>query len=104
MRILLILSYAFSVWMLIDALKRDAKVYWLVIIFFPFGEWIYFFMVKIHDFIGDRVQSESTVKCRSCRHCVKLYDDGVKCNAGGKPVFLTTTHVDYCNSHQAAMR
>jgi hypothetical protein len=104
MRILLMLSYAFSLWMLIDALKRDAKPYWYVIIFFPLGEWVYFFMVKIHDFTGGRGQSDSTKKCRSCRHCVQIYDDGVKCSASGKPLFMTTTHVDYCDRYLDAMR
>jgi len=99
MRYLLILSYAFSVWMLVDALKRDAKNYWLVIIFFPFGEWIYFFMVKIHDFKSNRIRSESTMKCRSCRHCIQVYDDGVKCKASGKPLFMTNTHADYCDQN-----
>jgi len=49
MQILLFLQSAFSVWMLVDAYKRGAVFYWYAIILFPFGEWIYFFTVKIHD-------------------------------------------------------
>ncbi len=36
-------------WMLIDALRRRADGYWYLIIFVPFGEWFYFFKVKVHD-------------------------------------------------------
>ena len=100
MHVFLILSYAFSIWMVVDAFKRGSEHYWYLIILFPFGEWVYFFLVKIHDFTGAWSRSESTVKCRSCRYCVKLYDDGVRCSAGGKPVFMTSTHVDYCTDHQ----
>jgi hypothetical protein len=37
--------------MIVDAIKREAPFYWfLIIIFIPFGQWIYFFMVKIQSF------------------------------------------------------
>jgi hypothetical protein len=45
---LLILQHAFMAWMLIDAIRRGAERRWFWIIFIPFGEWYYFFMVKIH--------------------------------------------------------
>ena len=48
-RILLILDSIFSVWMLIDALQRGARSYWYMVVMLPFGEWFYFFKVKIHD-------------------------------------------------------
>jgi hypothetical protein len=44
------LQTAFMIWMLVDAVKRRVEFYWYIIIFFPFGEWVYFFAVKIHDF------------------------------------------------------
>jgi hypothetical protein len=48
-RVLLLLQHAFMAWMLIDAIRRRADGYWYLIIFIPFGEWFYFFRVKIHD-------------------------------------------------------
>ena len=100
MHILLLLSYAFSVWMLVDAFKRGAEHYWYLIIFFPFGEWVYFFLVKIHDFEGGLFSSRSRAQCESCRHCVRLFDDGVRCKAGGKPTFMTNIHIDYCTEYE----
>ena len=47
-RALFILQHAFMAWMLIDAYRRGAERRWFWIIFIPFGEWYYFFMVKIH--------------------------------------------------------
>ncbi len=48
-RALLLLQHAFMAWMLIDAIRRRADRYWYWIILIPFGEWYYFFKVKIHD-------------------------------------------------------
>lgn len=48
-RILFILQSAFSLWMLVDAIRRKRDRYWFVVIMLPFGEVAYFFMVKIHD-------------------------------------------------------
>ena len=49
LRVLFFLQTAFSLWMLVDALRRGAAYHWYLVIMLPFGEWIYFFMVKIHD-------------------------------------------------------
>jgi len=49
MQLLFFLQTAFSIWMVVDAYQRGAMFYWYIIIMFPFGEWIYFFTVKIHD-------------------------------------------------------
>jgi hypothetical protein len=49
-RVLLTLQHLFMLWMLIDAIRRRADYYWYLVMFVPFGEWAYFFMVKIHDF------------------------------------------------------
>ncbi len=48
-RILTILQTAFSLWMLIDAIRRRSPFYWYILILLPFGEIAYFLMVKIHD-------------------------------------------------------
>lgn len=48
-RVLFFLETAFSLWLLVDAIRRRRAVYWYPIILLPFGEWFYFFMVKIHD-------------------------------------------------------
>ena len=42
---------AFKIWMVVDAIRRGAAYYWFFIIFFlPFGELVYFAMVKADDF------------------------------------------------------
>ena len=45
-----VLSTAFSLWMLYDAMQRRVPAYWFCIICVPMGEFAYFFAVKIHDF------------------------------------------------------
>ena len=46
---LVILSYGFSIWMFVDALRRKAEFYWFVIIIFlmPIGAIAYFVVVKL---------------------------------------------------------
>jgi hypothetical protein len=43
---------ACTIWMLVDAYRRQADWYWFLIILFfqPFGPWIYFFVVKVGEF------------------------------------------------------
>jgi hypothetical protein len=48
-RILFFLQQAFSLWMLVDAIRRGSRTHWYFVVMLPFGEWVYFFMVKIHD-------------------------------------------------------
>jgi hypothetical protein len=48
-RALFIIQSAFSAWMFWDAVRRRAETYWYFIIMMPFGEVVYFFLVKIHD-------------------------------------------------------
>lgn len=47
---LYVISSAFSLWMLYDAIQRRAPYYWFCIICIPMGEFAYFFAVKIRDF------------------------------------------------------
>ncbi len=48
--LLLLLESSFSIWMLVDAIGRPGiPRYWYWVILMPFGEWFYFFKVKIHD-------------------------------------------------------
>ena len=49
MHILFLLQTGFSIWMLVDALSRGCRPFWYFVILMPFGEWVYFFAVKIHD-------------------------------------------------------
>ncbi len=93
---LLLFSYAFSVWMLVDAHKRGAQHYWYLIIFFPFGEWVYFFLIKIHDFKGGLFSSGSDLRCKTCRYCVRLNERGVTCRYSGRPNFKKNIHVGHC--------
>ncbi len=42
-----LLLMAFKIWMVVDAIQRRAGYIWLMVIFFlPFGEFVYFFMVR----------------------------------------------------------
>jgi hypothetical protein len=50
MTILYLLQAAFTIWMLVDAVRRRPILYWYVIIFLPFGPLVYFFAFKIHDY------------------------------------------------------
>ena len=43
------LQSVFSVWMMVDAVQRGSARYWYPVLFLPFGPFVYFFMVKIHD-------------------------------------------------------
>jgi hypothetical protein len=44
-----LLQTAFMVWMLVDAYRRGADWFWMLLIFFVpfFGAWAYFFLVKV---------------------------------------------------------
>lgn len=45
-----LLVLAFNIWMLVDAIRRGADYYWLMIIaFIPGGSLIYFFFVRMRD-------------------------------------------------------
>ncbi len=48
-RILFFLQTGFSLWLVVDAIRRGAAYYWYPIIMMPFGEWVYFFTIKVHD-------------------------------------------------------
>jgi hypothetical protein len=50
MTILYLVQLVFSVWMLVDAVKRRALFYWYIVLFVPFGPLVYFFAVKINDY------------------------------------------------------
>ena len=58
------LTIAFSLWMLIDALRRSAPMYWVLvlIVFFPVGAFVYFFAVKFKDYkpLQDKLFARST--------------------------------------------
>ena len=50
----MIVLLAFKAWMLVDAVQRcggrcGGSSYWIIICWVPFGDWAYFFAVKIHD-------------------------------------------------------
>ncbi len=55
-RILFFLQSAFSMWMIVDAIRRGAAYYWYPVIIMPFGEFVYFFVVKIHDPVFSRLR------------------------------------------------
>jgi hypothetical protein len=49
MPVLFVLQTAFSLWMLVDAVRRGADAYWWLIVLVPFGEFAYFFAVYLPD-------------------------------------------------------
>jgi hypothetical protein len=49
MPVLVALQTLFTVWMLVDAMRRQVPCYWYMIIMVPIGAWAYFFAVKIND-------------------------------------------------------
>jgi hypothetical protein len=57
--VLSVLQMAFTIWMLVDAYRRQAEGYWYFIIFFVpvIGPLAYFFVVKVQDYHGLRVAS-----------------------------------------------
>ena len=72
---LLALQHLFMAWMLVDAFRRGAERHWYWIIFIPFGEWFYFFMVKIHSpemaWLKNLLHYEKPITLESLRY---LYD------------------------------
>jgi hypothetical protein len=73
-RLLLILLQLFMLWMLVDAVRRRADYYWFLVILLPFGEWIYFFSVKIKDPEFDKLRAffnpprkKETLEALRCR-------------------------------------
>jgi hypothetical protein len=50
-RVLPLLAIAFKLWMAVDAGRKRMSYYWfLIILALPFGDVVYFFVVKLHDF------------------------------------------------------
>lgn len=43
-----------------------------------------------------------TVKCATCRHCRKLFDDGTLCGFGSRETFKNAVHVDNCMDYRKA--
>ncbi len=43
-----------TIWMVVNAQRRGADLFWfwVILLFFPIGPWLYFFAVKIGDFRG----------------------------------------------------
>ncbi len=42
---------------------------------------------------------EAPFQCRNCRHCRKLFDDGVRCVYGDKEVFKNPAQIGMCHDH-----
>jgi len=50
-RLLPAILLVFTIWMIVDAIRRRAEFWWfLIIIFVPLGAFVYFFMVKFQDY------------------------------------------------------
>jgi len=48
--VLYYIAVAFNVWMIVDAIRRRAELYWFIVLILPFGSLIYFFAVKARDY------------------------------------------------------
>ena len=49
----IIVATCFYIWMLIDAIRRRVPFYWyLIILFVPFGAFIYFGLLKLPELMG----------------------------------------------------
>jgi len=48
-------------------------------------------------FGGTRVPD---VKCATCSHCRRLFDDGVMCGFGHREVYKNPAQVDMCPDHE----
>jgi hypothetical protein len=44
------LALGFKLWMIVDAMRRRVTLVWWLILMLPFGDWVYFFGVKLRDF------------------------------------------------------
>ncbi len=42
----------------------------------------------------------SDFKCRDCRHCGKLFDDGALCRYGNRETFKNPTHISNCMDYE----
>ncbi len=49
--LLVYLSIAFQIWMIVDAVRRRAQPFWYLVLLFPLGALVYFFAVKVTDFL-----------------------------------------------------
>ena len=50
-----LVATTFYVWMLVDAIRRRAPYYWyLIILFLPFGAFLYFGLIKLPELTGKR--------------------------------------------------
>ncbi len=40
------------------------------------------------------------LRCESCRHCRKLFEDGSLCGYGTRETFKTIVHIENCPDYQ----
>jgi hypothetical protein len=58
------IAVAFNVWMIVDAIRRRAELYWFIVLILPFGSLIYFFAVKARDYDFGRLGARAPSKPR----------------------------------------
>jgi hypothetical protein len=56
------IAVAFNVWMIVDAIRRRAELYWFIVLILPFGSLIYFFAVKARDYNFARLGGSASPK------------------------------------------
>ena len=47
-----------------------------------------------------RWASQPDYKCRTCRHCRKLFHDGARCGYGDREVFKNSVHITNCRDYE----
>lgn len=43
---------------------------------------------------------EAPFPCKTCRHCRKLFDDGVRCGYGAKETFKNPAQIGMCHDYE----
>jgi len=57
---------------------------------------IIYLVVRFTRAGGLRRRGSRRFKCHDCRHCRRLFDDGVMCGYGDREVFKNSRHIAMC--------
>lgn len=60
------------------------------------GLLVLFVIYVIRTFFG----KNESLKCKTCRHCRKLFEDGSLCGFGQRETYKTIVHVENCVDYE----